>query len=366
LTYGREPRPGAPRPPVRRRRLRRAHRLAITLSVLVALLAGCGAVAAASLLPAPAPSKVAVSRAISAFAEGVASTTTPTTAAPSTTVAPAPTTTSTTVPLSIPTTNSTVKWTSQTVKLAYGGLSRSYLLIRPATTSTSPLPVVVELSGSVVSASYEAGRNNFRQVAGPAILVYPQTVEENWDAGACCGHPATDHLDDSGFIATVVRQVLADQPDATHGPVYLSGYSNGAKMAMVFACDHPDLVKAIAIFGATRTAPCAGPPPVSILEMVGTADSEISMSGPPVVQNGFTEPTVSQVISSYLSVDGCQATRSTATAGAVGETLWSYCAGGRAVGVALFKGMNHDWPGGSGPTPSGQQVMWDFFALFGA
>lgn len=339
----------------------------MTLSVLAALLAGCSALAAASLQSGRAPSKVGVSKAIRTFAERVAPATT-TTAAPATTVASAPTstTTSTAVPLSIPTTSSTVKWTAQTVKLTYGGLARSYLLFRPATRSASPLPVVVELSGSVVSASYEAGRNNFRQVAGPAILVYPQTVQENWDAGACCGHPAADHLDDSGFIATVVAQVLARQPDAAPGPVYLSGYSNGAKMAMVFACDHPSLVKAVAIFGATRTAACAGPPPVSILEMVGTADPEVSMSGPPVVQNGFTEPTVSQVISSYLLVDGCQATRSTATAGAVGETVWDSCAGGRAVGVALFKGMNHDWPGGSGSTPSGQQVMWDFFALFGA
>lgn len=269
--------------------------------------------------------------------------------------------------LAIATTTSNVNWVQVTVHLTYGGLVRDYLLIRPSSVSSQPLPVIVALSGSAVTPAYESGRMAFTQVASPAIIVFPDPYQGYWDAGACCGQSAADHIDDVGFIATVIGDVEATQPDARSGAVYLAGYSNGGKMAMMFTCQRPTLVQAVSVYGATRTSDCAGPPPASVLEVVGTADSETAIGpGHPVTQNGYTEPTVSQIVSSYMTADGCSQNHRSGVAGSVGETLWDQCAAGHQVGVAIYNGYNHGWPETSGPTPSAQQVMWDYFVGLGA
>jgi poly(3-hydroxybutyrate) depolymerase len=64
-------------------------------------------------------------------------------------------------------------WTARTVHVTAGGLSRGYLIVRPAARSGTALPVLVELHGCCTSAAAEAKRSNFLAVTGPAILVYP-------------------------------------------------------------------------------------------------------------------------------------------------------------------------------------------------
>lgn len=270
-------------------------------------------------------------------------------------------------PLVIGTTTSNVNWVQVTVHLTYGGLVRDYLMIRPSSVSSQPVPVLLALEGSAVNPTYEATRMAFTQVASPAIIVFPDPYQGYWDAGACCGQSAADHVDDVGFIAAVIADVQATQPDARPGPVYMAGYSNGGKMAMMFTCQRPTLVQAVSVYGATRTSDCGGPPPASVLEVVGTADGETAIGpGHPVTQNGYTEPTVSQIVSSYMVADGCSQDHRAGMAGSVGETLWDQCAAGRQVGVAIYNGYNHGWPETSGATPSAQQVMWDYFVGLGA
>lgn len=280
---------------------------------------------------------------------------------------PAPTTTTTPAGPAIPTTSSKVDWVETRVNLTFQGLPRDYLMFRPRQVSATPLPVVVELAGCCVDASVESNRANFRAVAGPAILVYPEYYKENWNAGACCGPPATAGIDDVGFVSTVIDRVKASQPDASQGPVYLAGYSNGGKLAMELACREPTTFSAVAVYGATRTSNCNGPPPESVLVMAGTADPEVAIGpGPPVVQNGYTEPTVNQLVTSYLTADGCTSSRQTLTVGTALVGRWPTCSAGRQVGEVLYRGQTHNWPETAGATPSGQQVMWDFFVDMGA
>ncbi|HET9076477.1 MAG TPA: PHB depolymerase family esterase [Acidimicrobiales bacterium] len=291
-----------------------------------------------------------------------ASTTTSATAA----AASSTTTTIPVPPLAVPTTQSGVHWVEQKVSLTYQGLSRGYILFRPAARQATPIPVVVELAGCCVSAEIEAARDNLKGVAGPVILVYPEYYEKFWNAGACCGPPTNQGVDDVGFVNTVIDRVRSSQPDAAPGPVYLAGYSNGGKLAMEMACREPSAFAAVAVYGATRTTSCSGPPPASVLIMAGTADPEDSVNGPPVVQNGFTEPTVNQLVDSYLAADGCSASRQTLTLGATSIARWGPCSNSRLVQEVLYQGANHTWQAGSGQTPSAEQVMWDFFAQFGA
>ena len=260
-----------------------------------------------------------------------------------------------------------VQWRTQTYSMKVGGMNRSYVVERPAVTPPSGLPVVVELGGCCTTVSVEIARADFQQVTNSAIVVYPEYVDGNWNAGACCGTPATSHVDDVAFVNAVISAVQAGQPDASSGPVYLAGYSNGGKLALMMACQEPGAFAGVAVYGATRTSDCANPGAESLLEMVGSADPGTAISGKPVVQNDYTEPTVEQIVSDYRAADGCAPTASrTVTAGVATETVWTQCAGDHSVGVVVYQGDSHTWPETSGATPSAQQMMWNFFGSLGA
>ncbi len=263
-------------------------------------------------------------------------------------------------------TGTEIKWSSKTYSMTFDGLKRNYMVFTPGLVSAGQLPVVVELGGCCTTVGVEVARADFRQVASPAILVYPEYLDGNWNAGACCGTPATDHIDDAGFVNAVISQVKASQPGASQGSVYLAGYSNGGKLAMMLACQNPSQFAAVAVYGATRTSDCPTVASESVLVMAGSADPGTAISGIPVVQNGYTEPTVDELVADYRSADGCSQAAVTRVLGTATETLWGECQGARQVAEVVYQGDNHTWPETSGPTPSAQSVMWSFFASLGA
>ncbi len=261
---------------------------------------------------------------------------------------------------------SEIEWSSKTYTITFDGLVRQYMVFTPGVVSAGPLPVVVELGGCCTTVDVEVARADFRQVAGPAILVYPEYVDGNWNAGACCGKPASERINDAGFVNAAIADVKASQSEAAQGPVYLAGYSNGGKLAMMLACEDPSEFVAVAVYGATRTSDCPTVRSESVLVMAGSADPGTAISGTPVVQNGYTEPTVDQLVADYRSADGCSQAATTTVVGVATETLWGGCQEGRQVGEVVYQGDNHTWPEASGATPSAQSVMWSFFASLGA
>lgn len=347
----------------RRRRARRARRRRrLVLAATVTCLLAAGLVAGRQAASADRPPTKPVSASRLAQVQAQASKAIAAAGAPA--AAPASAAAPKRAPLSLPTTTSKVQWVRSTIRVTFDKLHRSYLVFRPKyDPGGATLPVLVELSGSYVTAATEAARSNFMGVMPPAIIVYPAMVGRYWDAGACCGMAAKQHVNDVGFVAAVIHQVRASQPHAASAPVWLAGYSNGGKLAMEVACAEPQLIRAVAVYAATRTSNCTGPPPMSVLEMVGTKDPLTAIGpGSPITENGYTEPTVTALVASYLAADGCKPGASSVTAGTVTETRWSACASGYQDGVVLFGGATHVWPQTSGVTPSAQQVMWDFFA----
>ena len=197
-------------------------------------------------------------------------------------------------------------WTSTTVSITVGGLARSYLLIRPRATSTTPLPVLVDLQGCCTTPEVEAQRSGFVDVTGPAILVYPAGYRQSWNAGFSCHQAQADDVDDVAFLTAVVNQVLAGRPDAAARQVYLAGYSNGGRMALRMAYAASQLFTAVASYGAVSAAPCPDPAPVPLLDVAGTADPELTIGpgGTPQRINGYTEPTVHAQVDQYRRADG--------------------------------------------------------------
>jgi polyhydroxybutyrate depolymerase len=254
-------------------------------------------------------------------------------------------------------------WTQTTIPITVGDLARRYLLIRPQATGAARLPVLVELHGCCVTPQQEQQRSGFIDVTGPAILVYPAGVDQSWNAGFCCHQAQAAEVDDVAFLTAVVERVLATQPDAASGEVYLAGYSNGGTMAMRMACAAPRLFTAVASYGAVNAMPCPDPAPVSLLEVASTGDPELTIgpTGTPHTVNGYTEPTVDAQVDQYRQADGCPSSPDTRTQGSLTTRTWMRCRSGGSVQLALYQGGSHAWPPGDAATPSAAQTIWSFF-----
>jgi polyhydroxybutyrate depolymerase len=228
-------------------------------------------------------------------------------------------------------------WVLRSETLRVDGLTREYLVAEPVAARTGRLPVVVELHGCCTTPGYELQRSGFTNAAAhQAILVFPAAWVEIWNAGACCGNPA---VDDVGFVAAVVKRVLAAEPRADPERVYLVGYSNGGRMAYRIACQAPKLFAAYAIFGAVSSYACQEPTPVRILIAAGTKDPELlrMMLGPFMITR-----TAQEEFDYWRGVDRCDA----ATA---------ICASGKVVWLVRYINGDHIWPSDM------SSVMWNWF-----
>lgn len=240
-------------------------------------------------------------------------------------------------------------WTSTTHTLDVDGTIRSYLLVRPQSTSAR-LPVLVVLHGHSATPESEFERTGFRDVVGSAILVYPAGVGASWNAGGCC--PPADGLgvDDVGFMKALVQDVVSSQPDAAPGEVFGAGYSNGARMVYRIACEAPDLFTGLAAVGAIATGACAQPAPVRLIQVAYNGDPELN----PV--------DVDNQVAALRSVGGCADSATTLTRGLMTLTSWDQCSTPGRVSLAVYQGKSHGWPAGDAFTPSAQHLIWAFLS----
>ncbi|WP_222849027.1 alpha/beta hydrolase family esterase [Trebonia kvetii] len=264
---------------------------------------------------------------------------------------------------------------SSTHSIVVGGLTRSYIVYRPAVLPAAAPPVVM-LHGGFGSAR-EAEKSygwDAEGEAGHFLVVYPNGLNRAWNAGGgCCGTPAKNGVDDVGFLTAVVAAVSrVVHVDA--GRVYATGISNGGIMAYDLACCTA-VFAAIGPDSATQLGGCAHPARLSVIAIHGTADKNIPYDGGG--GDGFAHidgPSVPAVNALWRHADDCAApavrTRATVT------TSVARCPAGRAVELITIAGAGHQWPdGASSPVvqklfgldpPStalnATEVIWRFFA----
>jgi polyhydroxybutyrate depolymerase len=126
-----------------------------------------------------------------------------------------------------------------------------------------------------------------------------------WNAtDACCNlYGAT--VDDAAYLTDLIKAISTRYTvDTTR--VYLVGHSNGAFMSFRMACDHADIVTAIAALNGAMwsdTAKCRPSRPVSVLSIRGTADSTIIYGGGAIA--GHAYPSTETTVGDWISLDGC-------------------------------------------------------------
>jgi poly(3-hydroxybutyrate) depolymerase len=156
-------------------------------------------------------------------------------------------------------------------------------------------------------------------LVAPEGAIHPFLGEPFWNAmPSCCGfEPIFGPMaDDSGFLATLVDDLLATFP-IDSARVYFLGGSNGGAMAYRFALDHPEKVAAVVSVAGLFNFPAFPPAaPTSILEIHGTADTFVNYFGgytvPGVAGWEFTEyPGVHEVVAYWAALAGCHGELST-------------------------------------------------------
>ncbi len=265
--------------------------------------------------------------------------------------------------------------------------ARTYLVHLPAASAPSPsgLPVVVVLHGGGGSGAQVEQQSGLSEVADRAgfLAVYPNgsgrlgTTLLTWNAGTCCGYAHQTNSDDVAFVAAVLDQLARDHR-VDPRRIYVTGMSNGAMMAYRLGCELAGRIAAIApVSGALDTVTCTPSRPVSVLAFHGLADQKVPYKGGESSLAGLrkgderADRSVAAAMSFWTRRDGCAATPTRSTRGAVHHDVYGSCGPGVAVELYSIEGAGHAWPGGTrprgqgdapAPAPDASEVMWRFFA----
>lgn len=256
-----------------------------------------------------------------------------------------------------------------TMTVVSGGTNRTANVHVPASYDPStPTPVVLNFHGYTSDASQEELLTDMSTEADAKgfIVVYPQGLNDSWNAGACCGTSAATGVDDVGFVSDLI-DVLEVQLCVDSKRVFATGMSNGGFLSHRLGCELATRVAAIApVAGVLGVTTCSPTRAVPVMEFHGTADPLVPYEGDPA--EGFIS--VPSTFSGWATRDAC--TGSPATTYDDGDTqcaTYESCADGATVTLCTVTGGGHTWPGGL-PVPalgytttdiSATDAMWTFF-----
>lgn len=236
---------------------------------------------------------------------------------------------------------------------------RPYDVFVPSTYEEgTPMPLLLLLHGYSASGDIQEAYFQMQALAESRgfLYVHPDgTVnpigEQFWNATpACCGFGTT--VDDSQYLLDIITDV-SNAYSVDPKRVYVMGHSNGGFMSYRMACDHADVVAAVAsLAGATFAddADCSPSEPVSALQVHGTADATISYTGGQILGNKY--PGAVDSAAKWAAYNGCTGPLGTAEVTPLDfdqsvpgpETTtqaFSGCPAGIAVGVWTIEGGSH-------------------------
>jgi polyhydroxybutyrate depolymerase len=251
-----------------------------------------------------------------------------------------------------------VATSTRTYSLTAGGLKRSYEVIAPVSGLPKSAPVIVMLSGYGATVSSEITRDQLVPYAGSdqAEIVYPVAVQGSWDAVDCCGYAQAHKVDDLAFMKALVPAM-----DPGHArPVYVVGYSNGARLAYLVACTDPGLFDAYAAVKGGPNPSCMPSKPVTIAQLASLDDPESAYS--PGGKTSSREPIpVTTLVARLRETDQCTAQPVVTHSGSMTLDTWSGCAAGTRLAFATWTGGVHSFPRPPASVPAAAQVIWSFF-----
>jgi polyhydroxybutyrate depolymerase len=252
---------------------------------------------------------------------------------------------------------STVPVSTRRYTLAAGGRTRGYQVIAPARGLPASAPVIIVLSGYGATVAEEVSRDQLAPYvsADDAELVYPEAVDKSWNAIGCCGYAGDHDVNDGAFLKALVPRV-----DPGHSrPVYVVGFSNGARLAYRIACTDPALFDAYVMVKGVPMPGCVVRKPVTLIEFASVNDPEIPYR--PGVR-GLEPLAITTEVTALHAADRCPDTAYVTQSKDMTLTSWGACASGTRLAFAVWPQGKHLWPRPPITRQPAAPVIWSFLS----
>lgn len=198
---------------------------------------------------------------------------------------------------------------------SYDGQARDFVLHIPDGL-LAPAPLVVALHAHSQDAAAIRAYSRLEALADEQgfVVAFPSGAAGSWNAGTCCLPGSRDGVDDVAFLDEVLalaRSKALIDPQR----IAFTGGSNGAMMALRYACERADVVAAVAVVAGPLIAPCTPSQPVPVLVLHGAKDRVIPLNGGPNPKLGVTFPPVGPSLEPFRKAGGEVALRVVPRAG---------------------------------------------------
>lgn len=270
------------------------------------------------------------------------------------------------------------KKTKQTITgFDASGKKRNYHVVVPSSYDNSkPVPLHITYHGlnapcTLPGGTYwnlkdEAEKRGYILVApcgsngdgglGPGGVI-PVSMGIGWNSGTCCGFSKNSTTDDFAFTREILKDVqskLCVDPEA----IWASGFSNGAMMSEVLACEMGDVFKAVAsVSGVVELQPgndgglkaCDAAVDgktkrAAVVNVHGDLDPMVPWQSDPVA--GF--PAIPKDMQAWADRSGCKTGPETIfEQGKYTIQRWSDCMDDTQFDLVKNHGGSHSWPSDS-------------------
>lgn len=239
--------------------------------------------------------------------------------------------------------------------ISVGNTQRSYRVYRPQGITTAA-PLVMVFHGYTWNAARTEDTFGWNMLADAQrfIVLYPEGLNQGFNAGGCCGISSDTHVDDvSAALAMVddVAKTIALDTDR----LFVTGFSNGGAMTYRMACE-TDRFAAFGPVAGGLVVDCKDGKPASILHLHGLADTDVPVVG----DSRIWRTPVDQVLADWRTRDDCAAPGAPTTSG-TSHRVTATCAAGREVGLITIDGLRHAWPTAADGLDA-TSTLWAFFA----
>jgi polyhydroxybutyrate depolymerase len=241
-----------------------------------------------------------------------------------------------------------------TVMLEHGGMMRSYVVhVGKDVLATKAAPLIVNFHGLNNSAAIQQLFSNMNPFADNhgLIVVYPEGLNNSFNAGGCCGSSSQNKVDDLGFARAIIADVSAKTCVDAHR-VYATGFSNGGFMSHRAGCEASDIFAGIApIAGANQSPTCSPARGVSVFAINAPPDPIVS----------YDQGHMSAL--DWVARNQCNGDPTHEAYGASSCDTWSDCKNGTQVRFCSWAGGTHLWPGDNTDVPA-TKMLWEFLSQF--
>jgi polyhydroxybutyrate depolymerase len=241
-------------------------------------------------------------------------------------------------------------------QLVSGQRPRTYrLFVPPGYDGHQRLPLVLDLHGSGGNAAAQARNSGLETLSATERFIVATLEAEGgrWNVPV-----QSTRADDVAYVSDVISDV-AKRVCTDETRVYATGFSGGARMTSLLACQLGSRIAAVApVSGLRFPGPCTGRQ-IPVLTFHGLADPQNPYDGHAEGRGAEWLESVPDALASWAKHDACKGDAILDDPPGPRSTMrYEGCANGTEVRMIRIDGLGHTWTKAEVDTTG---VMWQFF-----